>query len=77
MTDPARQHHQRALSKFPMTIENLFQPDNEVSGLQLSQRLKCWTSPMTDRGMALQDYAAYCLQMVVGTKVVTVLLQVQ
>ena len=77
MPDPARQNHQRALSKFPMTIENLFQPDNEISRLHLSQRLTCWEIPMTYSAVALQDYAADRLQMVVGTQVMTVLLQVQ
>ena len=77
MPDPAGQHHQRALSKFPMTIKNPFQPDNEVSRLHLSQRLTCWEIPMTYSAVALQDYAADRLQVVVGTQVVNVLLQVQ
>jgi hypothetical protein len=39
--------------------------------------LTCWEIPMTYSGVALQDYAADRLQMVVGTQVMTVLLQVQ
>ena len=77
MPHPARKHHQRPLGKFPMTIENPLQPDREVVRLHLSQRLTCWEIPMTYSAVALQDYAADRLQMVVGTQVMTVLLQVQ
>ena len=77
MPDLARQQHQRALSKFPVTIEHPLQPDNELSRLLLSQRLTCWEMPMTYSAVALQDYAADRLQVVVGTQVVSVLPQVQ
>ncbi len=60
-----------------MTIENPFQPDREVVQLHLSQRLTCWKIPMTDGAVALQDYAADRLQVVVGTQVVNVFLQIQ
>ena len=63
--------------QIPNDHQNPFQPDNEVSRLHLSQRLTCWEIPMTYSAVALQDYAADRLQMVVGTQVMTVLLQVQ
>ena len=37
----------------------------------------CWTHPMTDGAVALQDYAAGRDQLVVRTQVVPVLLQPQ
>ena len=77
MPHRARKQHQRPLGKSPIKIENPFQPDREVVRLHLSQLLTCWTTPMTDGAVALQDYAADRLQVVVGTQVVNVLLQVQ
>jgi hypothetical protein len=77
MPHPARKQHQRPLGKFPIKLEDRFQPLREVVRLHLSQLLTCWTIPMTDGAVALQDYAADRLQVVVGTQVVNVLLQVQ
>jgi hypothetical protein len=73
----ARKQHQRPLGKFPIKLEDPFQPDPDVVRLHLSQRLTGWKIPMTDGAVALQDEAAECLQVVVGTQVVNVLLQVQ
>ena len=74
---PCEEASPAAPGQIPKTIENPFQPDREVVRLHLSQRLTCWKIPITDGAVALQDYAADRLQVVAGTQVVNVLLQVQ
>ena len=77
MPHHARKQHQRPMGKFPIKIENPFQPGREVVRLHLSQVFTCWKIPMTDGAVALQDDAADRHQVVVGTQVVNVLMQVQ